>query len=339
MKKESRLFSVPYNNEEPTDYINKVILPYKNNIENVFFAPIFLCISHQSGLRKDLRFYDNNTFETLKQKEEYSYEFLKISKGLIKRIITVNAGHYNMTTDEIKAFIISSLVPLIENYDVEGFICTDFSMACYLHNLYPKLELHTSCNCMQWNIRQMKIWQEEAGISIFNPPREILRTPEKLKEMHNAGFKIKALVNESCLYGCPRTINHMVDLAIGSNQTAFMCNRGELINFFKCNWVIPRWLPLLDKYVDIYKIAGRRISTNQIAHILKSYIELNDNVDILSLVIGQPRQEMKKYYGSIPCKFIPDKLLTCECKECNTNCKCCEKIMKKLNIRRTIATH
>ena len=52
-----RLFSVPYNNSEPDDFINRVIFPYKKNIENVFFAPLFLCCSHQSGLRKDLSFY------------------------------------------------------------------------------------------------------------------------------------------------------------------------------------------------------------------------------------------------------------------------------------------
>ena len=47
------------------------------------------------------------------------------------------------------------------------------------------------------------LWRKECGASVFNPSREILRTPAKLKEMHDAGFKIKAIVNESCLFGYP----------------------------------------------------------------------------------------------------------------------------------------
>lgn len=328
-----RLFSVPYNNREPDYYINTVIKPYLANIENVFFAPLFLCRSHQSGLTKDLRFYGNQNFEDLWQQEKYTYEFMEESKGLVKRIITLNAGHYDMPTDAIKAFVVSQIVPLVEKYGIEGFICTDFSMACFIHELYPNIELHTSCNNMQWTVRMMKLWQKEAGISVFNPPREILRTPAKLREMHDAGFKIKALVNEACLYGCPSSVNHLMDLAMNSCQTAFPCQRNDKVNFLKANWVLPRWLPLLDKYVDIYKISGRRLSTKEISFILKSYIELDDSADILSLMVGRTKDGWKEKFGPVPGRFIPDKLLYCECRDCDNGCDVCRKTMELLEKR------
>ena len=81
------------------------------------------------------------------------------------------------------------------------------------------------------NIKQMNYWREEAGITVFNPPREILRTPNKLKEMKEEGFILKCLINESCLYGCPQTINHCMSLSNGKPLSDISCCNGNLSNF------------------------------------------------------------------------------------------------------------
>lgn len=337
MSKENRKFSVPYNNSDPEDYISRVLTPNLNYVENVFFSPIFLVANHQVGLSmltKDYKMsFGANSDRVLRElfdKENKTKEFMKLSKGLTKRIITLNAGHYDFSDIEMKAFVHSKLRPLIEDYEIDGFICTDFNMARYIHKLWPGLELHTSCNCFQWNVRQMHIWQEEAGISVFNPPREILRSPGKLKEMHDEGFKLKCLCNEACLYGCPNTVNHCMNVALGSKPFDGLCDRNQPVNFFKANWILPRWLPKLDPYVDIYKISGRMASTDYIQYTLKAYINEEDDIDLLKIVIGGTRMGIAAEISSIPCNMIHDKLLVCECRECNNNCIECLKLYNKL---------
>ena len=108
---------------------------------------------------------------------------------MYKRIVVYNSISYNENDSITFNYFDTIIYPLIEKYNIDGFVITSLPLAIKLHKDFPKLELHTSCNCFQWNIRQMELWRNLAGIEIFNPPREAGRTPSMLKEMYNAGFK------------------------------------------------------------------------------------------------------------------------------------------------------
>lgn len=321
MKK--RLFSVPYNNSEAEDWLIKVYEPYKENIDNVYFGVPFLTDGHQSlerrpdGKEKASLLYDN------------TIDFLNQTEGKFKRIVTLNKAVYPMSLDERNLFINDVIRRLVETYRVDGFILTDFYMARMIHQRWPHLELHTSCNCFQWNLATMRNWQEIAGISVFNPPREILRTPERLKEMHDAGFKLKCLVNEGCLYGCPSSVNHSCLQGLGYHDYDCYCHLGKMSNGLRGNWVLPRWLPKLDKYVDIYKFTGRILSTNFMVRCLDAYVNLRDDIGVNEIVIGGSITTLKHYVRKpLLTSDIHDDLLICEAKRCAT-CKKCDKLIAK----------
>ena len=129
-------------------------------------------------------------------------EFLRISYGRIRCICPVNALYYQFNSEEeLKQFAIT-LAQQVNRYRLEGLILSDYRIAVLLHALLPELEIHTSCNGYQWNLRQMEIWREQCGAQVFNPPREILRTPTKLKEMHAAGFRLKSAAAKTGLRIC-----------------------------------------------------------------------------------------------------------------------------------------
>lgn len=328
----TRMFSVPYNGSDPENFI-KQLDKFKKHVENVFLAPPLFSNNH-ANISVNIREKSGDCYDYVSGIIEYDkncYRFLELTEGKYKRIVAINSAHYSLTDADIQMFVMHDIAKLVENYKIDGLILTDFNMARFVHQLWPGLELHTSCNCFQWNIRQMKLWQKECGISVFNPPREILRTPEKLKEMHEAGFKLKCIVNEGCLYGCPQTINHCMMRAVDKFSMT-NCLRNDYVNVLKANYVLPRWLDKLDEYVDIYKIAGRGAGNTQyIFDTLENYINGRDDLSIKELVFGgvDITFYQDNNLGNITLNEIPDKLLTCECKECDDTCFLCRNLVNK----------
>ena len=330
---ENRLFSIPYNGIDPNEYLNS-IEPYKKNIENIYFGAAYL-IDNFHSVRNARKLIGVNLDEKfINDYEENTHRFLLESKNKYKRIVVFNSSYYGLSLEELHKLLSTIILPYIEITGIDGCICTDFNMARIIHETFPKLEMHTSCNCFQWNIRQMEIWQKECGISVFNPPREILRSPYKLKEMKEAGFKLKCIVNEACLYGCPQTIEHCMSFSTNSEFTAYKtCNRGDIANIFRTNWVLPRWLDKLDKYVDIYKISGRMDPIEKIINTLDAFINVKEVEDITSIFGGCNISLISNTNIKIPSYIIPDKLLTCECKECNKSCFICEDLIKLCELK------
>ena len=329
-----RKFSVPFNGVDPDIYLG-LIEQYSEHIDHIFTGVSFLCNSHH-GVRSLLRCdADINTIEYVNFYDENVKQFLKKSLGKYKRVITLNSGFYNLDDFELYSFLEKQLFPYIDSVKIDGCICTDFIMAKLIHQTFPYVEIHTSCNCFQWNLREMELWREECGASVFNPPREILRTPAKLKEMHDAGFKIKAIVNESCLFGCPQQINHCMGKASGK-EICRQCNLGNIVNFLKGNWVLPRWLDKLDDFVDIYKISGRLYPIDFLDRVLDVYINRKEVDDLSSILTAGNAVIMENNGIKVPSNMIHDKLLTCECKECNKTCFMCNDLMTKLLIQNNI---
>lgn len=332
METKKRKFSIPYNGIEANNYLS-MIKHYADYIDSVYLGIPLLCNSHASAkyFMSRHRVPDAEYVKSILLYNENCKRFLLNSRGMYKRMITLNSGFYHFTKTEMQLFVIDQLGNLIKNYGVDGFIVTDFNMASFIHKCFPDVELHTSCNCFQWNIRNMKLWRDIAGISVFNPPREILRTLSVLRTMHDEGFKIKCLVNESCLYGCPQTINHCMYLADSNPLFATNCNRKDPANIFRSNWVIPRWLEVLDPYVDVYKISGRNSSIEYIIRTLRAYVEGNDDMNLLDLLLGGTSVSVSRLTPrpNIPLREIPDRLLYCECKECDKGCTVCADLYDK----------
>ena len=203
-----------------------------------------------------------------------------------------------------------------------------------MHALLPEAEIHTSCNAYQWNLRQMEIWREKCGATVFNPPREILRTPSRLKEMHDAGFRLKCLVNEACLMGCPNSFNHNLSIAMGRRPVLLSCCQNGIADLFRANWILPRWQKHYDDVVDIYKIAGRNTEGDYPFRTLDAYLSEDDSMPLAELMISGtvlfathmlPGEILRR----ITVDKVPDKLLTCGCADCE-RCGLCERILSEI---------
>lgn len=307
----NRKFSIPYNGDFSDKYIRKVILPYKKYIDSVFFGLPSLLDTHPRFEDKDIA-------------ERNTLNFLSCNIS-IKRFLTLNKAHYWKSDKEIFEFCDKMVFPIVEKYSIEGIIVSDFTMAKYIHKYMPNVELSTSCNTFSYNVCSMRLWQKECGVSLFNPPRDILRTPNLLREMSNRGFKLKCIVNESCRYGCTQQMTHCF---CGNNihgKMSLDCKYLDDSGILKCNWVLPRWLKYLDEYVSVYKIVGRGETTERILLILDSYINERNDGYIDDFIYGGAYRG--KHYN-LPVKIVPDKLLTCMCMECGNSCNLCDKVVQ-----------
>ena len=233
----------------------------------------------------------------------------------------------------MKDFVIS-LARAANYYQLEGFILSDYRMAVLLHALLPDLEIHTSCNAYQWNPKQMEMWRDKCGVKVFNPPREILRMPVRLKEMHEAGYKLKCLINEGCLMGCPNSFNHNLSIAMGCTAPILSCCQNGIADLFRANWILPRWQKYYDEYVDIYKIAGRNSEGDYPFKTMDAYLSENNDMVLTDLMISGTvmfarRMLPEDVLQKITLDKVPDKLLTCECNSCE-QCKLCHTILASL---------
>ena len=328
-------FSVPYNGSVPSLFLNEVLKRIEY-IDHIYCElPFNKAISHFKPHINDLQNYDSQKIYMNRCKE-----FLKISCGKVKRICTVNATFYSFISEQDLLNFCNNIIKIVDEYKIDGLILTNYSVGRIIHQLRPELELHTSCNCHIWNIKQMQMWQDNVGIKVFNPPREILRIPNKLKEMAEAGFKLKCLINAACLFDCPNSIDHGICIA---QETYFCgkCYQNGIGDIFRTNFIVPRWIDYFKDYVTIFKINGRNSTKKAKDSIdmrpflaLDAFISKDNKSSIFKFFQGGPLMHFKykvpkEIRDRITLDKVPDKLLTCECKDCK-NCGLCDKIVKDL---------
>jgi collagenase-like PrtC family protease len=322
-----RQFSIPYTWVETGVYL-QAIKPYIKHVHS-----IYLNIPYELGFESFATFSSKYRQQGMEPKDwdPLVYDFLERTKLMrMKRIVAMNTSVFTEGPLEMVDKVTNKLIPFLRDYKVDGIIMTHFHLARIIKEAIPEIEIHTSCNCFQFTTQQMRVWRDHLGVELFNPPREIVRMPRLLKEMKDEGFKIKALVNEPCLFGCPNTITHAgaTSQGVDFHAKGWKCHLNDPTNFFKTNFVVPRWLPALDPYVDVFKIAGRGgLHPSKIANMLRAYSQLDDDVNVFDIVglAGNAPEYANKV---IPCSAIPDKLLTCECKDCSS-CNVCQQMTEK----------
>lgn len=332
MNPKNRKYSIPYNGADPQWYVDEV-MRRKKHVDHVFCElPVSDIVSHIRFIFGNGRRSDAVADYVRSVYMDNCVEFLKLSRGLFRRICPVNAMYYPFSSSKERVEFALRIVRLVCAYGIDGLIVTDYSLALILRQLMPDLELHTSCNCYQWNLKQMQMWRDNVGIAMFNPPREILRFPERLKEMHDAGFRLKCIVNEGCLVGCPNTFNHQMSLSLGCSFDGgcFQNGCGDLL---RGNWILPRWQRHYDRYVDVYKIAGRNSEGDYPFVCLDAFIREEDRMPLhrvmVSGTIAYGEVVMPDLvFDRLTLDMVPDRLMSCGCLECD-RCTLCRNVVRK----------
>lgn len=306
-----RKFSIPFN-KVPFEEYKKILYRYDKELIHSIYLSIPEIEEHifeekENDVSKDL----------LRNTMEY------------KRMVVYNHGMYPYNDKEIFNHLETAIFPLIEKYRIDGFIVTNVHVSRFLKEHFPNLELHLSCNNPVYTVRQAINWMKHGMVDVINPPREIGRTPSLLKEFHEHGIKQKVLLNNACAYGCSNQLNHTCSNGFGLDNY-FSCIYKDFTKWLKNCVVLPRWMPYMDEYVDIYKIAGRYMRTDAVISMCDAYISGVPKTYMTEIAHGCTLSSMYQIGYNIPLELIPDKLRTCECKDCET-CGLCERVLVKIH--------
>lgn len=311
-------FTLPYNNSDPEVFL-KYFSGYEDYIDSFYFGMPGIFESHnpiRESFAKTIELCSN------------TYRFLELAKNKFKTILCLNTIVYPENYESVCFLMNKELGPLVEAYDVNAVNLASPTLAEIIHRLFPNLEIQTSCNTYSFINNMYYLWNEKFGTTVFNLPREAMRTPTILESFQKTGFKSKCIVNEGCIYGCPGNIEHACSFVIPDSAVHFFCDRSDfhLSDIFKSNFVPPHLLPGFNNKIDILKIAGRTFPSHRIFQIFKSYLDCDPEADVELLLHSRSRRYLAENKIHIKSKQWPKKTLTCECKECRT-CNICHKAM------------
>ena len=309
-----RVFSMPYNGTDTKEYLGR-LEPYREHIHEVFMALPGIK-SHVSKFVPDDS-YDKHCAEMLADARSAGYE----------RSVTLNTSYHALSNDEFYE-LTNRIKDKLNQYQPDSIICSSYRMAQEIRKDFPDLKINTSCNSFHSSIPQMRAWQEGVGINLFNPPRTAARDIPMLKKLKEHGFRLKVLVDEQCFFGCPETLDHVIRPIY---DRVGPCYRDKAENYFKGTWVLPRWLDILDQYVDVWKITGRYRDSDFLFNTLKHYVAGDD---CWLEEICDDYLKSGQYMERIPTEAIPDKLLYCRCENCGTCHTCQQLAMNYFDVRR-----
>ena len=312
-------FTLPYNNSDPVTFLQS-FEPYKEDIHSFYFGMPRIFTAHNpyhNGLEKATEDLSN------------TYKFLSLAKGRYKTVLCINTLAYPQDFESTRFTVWRELAPLIDAFGLSAVNIASPTLAEIIHELFPALEIQTSCNTYTFINNMYQLWNEKFGTTVFNLPREALRTPWLLEQFKETGFVAKCIVNEGCIYGCPGNIEHACSFVIKECAHKNFCDRDDyrLSDIFKSNFIPPHRLGEFDGKIDIAKIAGRSFPTERILKTFLAYRNRDPEAEIETVLHARVRRYLVENKITLKAKDWPKKTLTCECKECKT-CNICYKAME-----------
>ena len=322
------LYTIPYNNSEPESFL-ECFEPYRANIHSFYFSFPGLFLTHNPT---------RDSAEERLGKDTNTYRFLEMINGRYKSVLCINTLVYPGDLTEISYKIIREMTVLVEQFGLTAVNVASPTLAEVIRHYFPMVDIQTSCNTYSYITNMYRFWNEKFGSTVFNLPREALRTPWLLDQFRETGFVSKCIVNEGCLYGCPGNIEHACTFVIPNSAVCLFCDRNDfhLSDVFKTNFVPPHRIGEFEGKIDIAKIAGRYFETERILKIFLAYLNQDPEAEIWMLMHARARRWLKDNKINFPAKAWPKKTLTSECKECST-CNICRKTMEHIVERSGIA--
>ncbi len=313
-------FTLPYNNKEPEEFID-LFIPYREHIHSFYFGLPRIFTAHNP--------YNEEIGRTV-QELVNTYRFLELAKeNGFKTILCINTLAYPQSISQTEFVVYRELAPLIDHYGLGAVNIASPTLAQIIRNFFPNLEIQTSCNTFTFINNMYQIWHEKFGTTVFNLPREALRTPWLLEQFKETGFVSKCIVNEGCIYGCPGNIEHACNFIMSDCAHQTFCVRPDyrLSDIFKSNFIPPHRMGEFEGKLDIAKIAGRTFTTDEIFKTFLAYLNRDPEADIRTVLHARCKQHLYENNIHLKAKDWPKKTLTCECKECRT-CNICFKAME-----------
>ena len=178
--------------------------------------------------------------------------------------------------EQIVPGVIEELRRLRGDYGLSGVTVTNLTLAIRVREAIPDLSLTASC--LMQIAKPNQVAMLDGIFDNLVPAARIMRDLPALTALKEAfPGRIRLLVNECCLPGCPFRVQHFHEMGCNLPHPLSLCD--ELLNRYLWmrltgGWVLPQHLHLYNGVYDDLKLAGRvtLCMPEKYLHVLQAYI-------------------------------------------------------------------
>ncbi|MGA2328432.1 MAG: radical SAM protein [Bryobacteraceae bacterium] len=182
-----------------------------------------------------------------------------LTRSRLPRAVLVNPITLSRPVAEIAPAIIEALRRLIGEHGITSATVSNLLLAARIREALPELPLAASI-LMDITLPNQALMLKGICDTLV-PASRIMRDLPALEALR-AAFpgRIRLIVNEACLPGCPYRVQHFHEMCAGFPRPESLC--GELLErqpWMRLTgaWVLPQHLHLFDGVADEWKLAGR----------------------------------------------------------------------------------
>lgn len=191
------------------------------------------------------------------QPSQHTREFLE--SGLFQVNVLVNPVVLPEPVDVVAPRVVGILRTWRERYGIAGATVSNLLLASRIRDALPELQLVAS-TLLEIDTPAQALMLEDT-FDVLVPATKVMRDISSLRRLR-AAFpgRVRLIVNEACLPGCPHRRQHFYEMAAGFENPESLCHdmleREPWLRLTGA-WVLPQHLHLYDNTYDELKLAGR----------------------------------------------------------------------------------
>ncbi len=192
-----------------------------------------------------------------RQPEAHLESFLK--NVVLPKAVLVNPIVLPEPIATIAPRILDKLREMYERYGVSNLTVTSLELARAVRETLPYVRITASCLMGISTPAQVLVLRED--VDSLTPDTRLSHDLKGLQRV-KAAFKgrLRLLVNESCLPGCPLRTQHFYEMAYSSSFPLSLCQTTlEQMPWLRMTsgWILPQHLHFYEGVYDTLKLAGR----------------------------------------------------------------------------------
>jgi hypothetical protein len=155
--------------------------------------------------------------------------------------------------------LVRQLAEMHERYGVGSVTVTSLELARVVKTSLPFL--HVTASCLMGVSSPAQAMLLNSCVDSLTPDTRLSHDLSGLRRLKSAFTgKLRLLVNESCLPGCPMRVQHFYEMAYSSSFPLSLCqNMLDQTPWLRMTggWILPQHLHYYDDVCDSLKLAGR----------------------------------------------------------------------------------
>jgi hypothetical protein len=191
------------------------------------------------------------------QPDRFLLSFLRHAS--LPKSVLVNPIVLSRPADTLAPDIVSALRRLRDDSGVQGVTVTNLALARAIKEALP--ELYVVASVLMGIISPLQALIVGDWVDAISPDTRLVRDLAGLKHLRSAYHgRIRLLVNEACIPGCPFRTQHFFEMGYGDLFPRSLCDHMlEQRPWLRLTgaWILPRHLRYLDGLYDELKLAGR----------------------------------------------------------------------------------